>query len=87
MVGKYTYISTATTTIVKPGPSILMGILITETAAGAITVYDNASAASGDVIALFKASIAEGYYEIDTACRNGIVIVTAAASKLTVVYR
>lgn len=36
-----TYIATATTTTVATGRGVLHAINITETAAGAITVYDN----------------------------------------------
>lgn len=80
-----TYISSATTTVVKSGAGMLHSIVVTETAAGAITVYDN-TAASGTVKAVLKASIAEGAYVFDIAFATGLTIVTAAASKLTVSY-
>lgn len=80
------YISTATTTTVKTGAGVLHSIAITETAAGAITIYDN-TAGSGTTIAVFKASIAEGSYMLNIAFTTGLTIVTAGASKLTVSYR
>lgn len=80
-----TYISTATTTTVKSGKGNLAKIVITETAAGAITVYDNTTA-TGTVIAAFKASVAEGTYEFTCRFLVGLTIVTAGASKLTVVW-
>lgn len=79
------YISTATTTTCKSGSGRLKRITIGETAAGAITVYDN-TAGSGTVIAVLKASIAEGTYEFDVNFTTGLTVVTAGASKLTVVY-
>lgn len=79
------YISTATTTTIKSDTGRLHTITISETAAGAITVYDN-DEASGTVIALFKASVAEQTFTLDVKFTNGLTVVTAAASKLTVSY-
>jgi bifunctional ADP-heptose synthase (sugar kinase/adenylyltransferase) len=81
-----TYISTATTTTVKTGVGLLHSIVLGETAAGAITIYDN-TAASGTVIGVLKASIVEGTYIFNTSFSVGLTIVTAGASKLTVNYR
>lgn len=79
------YISSATTTVVKSGAGVLGKITLTETAAGTITIYDN-TAGSGTVIAVLKAAIAEGTYVFDRGFTNGLTIVTAAASKLSVSY-
>lgn len=80
------YISTATTTQVKTGLGKLFKIIITETAAGTITVYDETSGTS-DIIAVFKASIAEQEFDFGGVnFTNGLKIITAGASKLTVVY-
>lgn len=80
-----TYISTATTTTVKSGRGTLKRIVLGETAAGAITVYDN-TAGSGTVVAVLKASIAEGEFNFDCRFLTGLTIVTAGASKLTVIW-
>lgn len=80
-----TYIATATTTTVKSGAGTLHAVIVGETAAGAITIYDN-TAASGTIIGVLKASIAEGDYLFDADFSVGLTIVTAAASKLTVTY-
>lgn len=79
------YIATATTTTVKSGSGHLHSIVLGETAAGAITVYDN-TAGSGTIITAFKASVVEGTYLFDCQFSTGLTIVTAAASKLTVTY-
>jgi hypothetical protein len=84
-LGDYEYIATATTTVVKSTAGKLFRITLGETAAGAITIYDN-TAASGTVIAVLKASIAEQTFEFGLPFRTGLTVVTAAASKLTVVY-
>lgn len=75
------YISTITTTAVKAATGVLRRIVLTETAAGTITVNDNDGA-----VAVLKASIVEGTYDFDVECKGKIEVVTAAASKLTVVY-
>lgn len=82
---KYTYISTATTTNVHVGPISLVRIVLTETASGAITIYDEAAGGTTTVVGVIKASAAEGVYEFGVACAKGLQIVTAGASKLTVV--
>lgn len=79
------YISTATTTTVKSGRGTLGRIILGETAAGAITIYDN-TAASGTVIAVLKASAVEGEYDFFCRFQTGLTIVTAGASKLTVTF-
>ena len=80
-----TYISTATTTTVSSGPCVLHSIVLGETAAGAITIYDN-TAGSGTIIGVLKASIVEGTYTFNRQCTTGLTLVTAGASKLTVNY-
>ena len=82
--GTATYISTATTTLIATGRGVLKRIVLGETAAGAITVYDNITA-TGTVLAVLKASITEGTYEIGASFSVGCTIVTAGASKLTAI--
>jgi len=83
--GLGSYIATATTTVVKTGAGVLHTIVVGETAAGTITVYDN-TAASGTIIAVLKASIVENTYTFDRAFSTGLTIVTGAASKIHVSY-
>lgn len=78
-----TYIATATTTVVKTGSGVLGRIVVGETAAGAITIYDN-TVGSGTIIGVLKASIAEGTYHFECEFTNGCTVVTAGASKITV---
>lgn len=83
--GSNAYISSATTTTVKSGSGYLRSITVGETAAGAITIYDN-TAGSGTVIGVLKASIAERTYYFESSFATGLTIVTAAASKISVCY-
>jgi len=80
-----TYIATATTTTCVTGAGVLHTIVVGETAAGAITVYDN-TAGSGTIIAVLKASIAEQTFTFDRKFTTGLTVVTAAASKITVTH-
>lgn len=83
---KSAYISTATTTQVKTGAGVLHAIVIGETAAGAISIIDNTTGTTVN-LGLLKASIAEGTYTFDVAFSAGLRIITAGASKITVIYR
>ena len=80
------YISTATTTQVKTGAGVLKAIVIGETAAGAISIIDNTSGSTVNLGAL-KSSIAEGTYEFNCQFATGLRIITAATSKISVIYR
>lgn len=80
-----TYISTATTTQVKTGPGILHAIVLGETSAGAITIIDNTSGSTAN-IGVLKASIVEGTYAFNCNFSAGLRIITAGASKLTVIW-
>ena len=77
-----TYISSATTTIPFTGKGILHNIVIGTTAAGTITIKDGTT-----TIQVLKSSIAEGTYWFDVAIADGLSIVTAAASKITVTWQ
>jgi len=83
--GKYTYINTATTTQVKIGRGTLKQIIVNATAAGSIGLIDNTTGTTVN-IGLLKASIVEGSYGFNLEFINGLRIVTAGASDITVVY-
>lgn len=79
------YISTTTTTTVKTGTGRLHSIVLGESAAGSITVYDN-TAGSGTIIGVLKSSIVEATYLFDVKFTTGLTIVTAANTRLTVSF-
>ena len=83
---KYYYIATNNTYQVYTGSCVLVAIVVNTTAAGTIKVIDNTSGTTANVATL-KASVAEGRYDYGVSMANGIRIVTAAASDITVIYR
>jgi len=84
MAGKATYISTDTTTTVSTVPCNMIRVVVGQTAAGAIKFFDDGSGTATQVGEL-KSSITEGQYDFDISLKNGLTVVTAAASKITVV--
>jgi hypothetical protein len=82
---KYRYIDSATTTQIYSGQGQLVRIVVGETAAGAISIIDNTSGSTVNIGTL-KASIAEGTYDFGVQFATGLRIITAATSKITVVY-
>ena len=81
-MNKYKYIDSATTTTIGTQPSgVLHSVIIGETSAGSITISD-----SKGTIAVLKASIGEGFYIFDVAYTGGLTVVTAGASKCTVMW-
>lgn len=86
-----TYIAAAATTAITGVTSIpvtckLIRIVVGETAAGAIRVYDDVSGGATTQKAELKASIAEGTYEYGITMAKGIQVVSLAGSKFTVVW-
>jgi hypothetical protein len=79
-----TYISTATTTVVRSTPGVLFSITVTGGTAGTIIVYDNATAASGTILASFGSTNAIQTYIFDVTAEKGVTVITSAATQLTV---
>ena len=83
----YNHINGDATTIVSSVPAKLAKITINTTSGGAITVYDDASAATGGrEIAIFPTSAGVGTYEYNIETKRGIVIVTAGAGDITISF-
>lgn len=81
---KYTHIATNTTTQVATGTGTLRSITINTTAAGAITVYDETGSGTTNVIAILPSNAVVGTYLYDISFAEGLKIVTAASSDITV---
>lgn len=76
------HISTGTTTTVFSGPGQLGYITINTTAAGAVTIKDGTS-----TVAVLPSNAVVGTYWYKGTIANGLSIVTAAASDITVGYK
>lgn len=75
----YRRINTATTTVVLARRGTLSGVLIGKksTGTGTMTLYDNASTATGTIIAVIDTDNAPvGYIPVQCDVSNGIVAVT-----------
>jgi len=81
-----TYISTATTTVVKTGAGLLHTITVTGGTAGTIVVYDN-TAASGTILASFASTNALATYTFNVSFSVGLTVVTSAATLVTISAR
>jgi hypothetical protein len=77
----------ATSTVIKGGgPGILSQVIVTATGTGTATFYDNASAASGNVIFVVPASAAVGtIYQVRMPVQNGIFCVSATSGPVLAV--
>lgn len=86
----YTHITTNATTVVDARPGLLATICVNTKGASAnvLTVYDNASAASGTVIAVLDTT-SLGCYKYDVITKNGLTILTATgtAADVTIGWR
>lgn len=78
MNDKLGYVNVAnTTTVIKPSPAGLFAVICT--VAGNITIYDNASAASGTILFAKTGATAGDIYHFGgngVSANNGIVAVT-----------
>jgi len=82
-------VTTAATTVVKASAGVLERICVNTVGAGStITLYDNASAASGTKIGTLTSAI-QGSLTYNVAFSNGLVAVTASGTPadITFVYR
>ena len=82
---QYHYIDDASTHQIFTGRGMLHAIVITEAAAGTIKIIDNTTGNTANVATL-KASLAEGTYKFDCSISKGLRIITAAATKITVIW-
>ena len=78
---------TTTAGVVKPRPGRLAKIVVTAAVTGSITIYDNPSAASGNVIYVSPAAPTLGtILVIDVPARTGMWCVPGTAGGFNVVY-
>ena len=83
----YKNVTTSTTTVVKADQGRLHAIVVNNKGSTAtVTMYDNASAASGTKIGTMSLT-AEATFIYDVAFAKGLTIVTTGAPDLTVSFR
>lgn len=90
-MSSYVHITTNTTTVVSAVPVSLNAVIVNSKGAtsNTVTLYDHASAASGNVIAVIDTTSVPGdtnYYKLKTT--KGLVAVTAngTAADITIVW-
>ena len=66
--------------VVKAQPGRLCNVVVTATGSGTLTIYDNASAASGTVLFALAASAALGNYTVSLPADNGITVASPSSS-------
>jgi|HubBroStandDraft_6_1064221.scaffolds.fasta_scaffold1123687_2 hypothetical protein len=76
------------TAVVKPSAGRLLKVIVTTVlGAGAVTIYDNASAASGTVLMVIPSTTAAGtIYDINLPAVNGIYASFASTGGVTFGY-
>lgn len=74
--------------VVKAGAGVLCKILVTDSRAAAVTLYDHATQATGTVLFVVPGSAANGtIYDVQVPVANGIVAsASATRSALTISY-
>ena len=83
-MNKSTYISTAATTIVRSKPGKLHTVTVQGGTTGTIIGYDSLALAAGNIVFSFDSTNALQTYTFDVDLNLGLVVVTAAATKLTI---
>jgi hypothetical protein len=76
----YPLAAAAGTVTIKAQPGRVCSITVTTTGSGLLVIYDNASAASGTILAALPASPALGRYPVDMPALNGITVSSPASS-------
>lgn len=82
----YKNITTATTTQVYTGQCTLVSITVNTTSAGTIKIIDGTSGTTANV-ATIAASVLPQTFVYNITMTNGIRIVTAGASDITVMFK
>lgn len=81
-------VSAAGTFVVKAAPGRLLKVVVTTSAAGVVTIYDNAlGQASGTVLLAIPTTPGAVIYDVNLPAANGITVVAAATpSSVTIGY-
>lgn len=81
-----TPITAAGTVTVKSAPGRLLKVVVTASATGTLTFYDNSSTGSGTILLVVPASPTVGtVYDVNLPAVNGVTVVAAATPSSVVV--
>jgi len=83
---QFAYINSATTTQVQTGQGVLHAIQVNGGTLGAITVIDGTSGSTGNIAVITPPASSTDTYLYDLRYINGLRIVTAAATDITVTW-
>jgi len=82
-----TYVPFTTSNVaVKAKPGRIAKIVVTVAVTGSLTIYDNPSAASGQILYVSAATPGVGIIPIDIPARSGIFLVPGSAGAGIIVY-
>lgn len=85
----YAVVTQAAAAQVKTGPAGLFGIVVTASTSGTVTVYDNASSATGTVL-FTKSSLAVGdvihFGGNGIAAKSGLHVVVGGTGTINILY-
>ena len=81
-------ITSATTTVVHTGPTVLKSLIVNDVTAGAIRIYDDVACVNESLIATLgvKGSPPVGDIPYGIRCGTGLTVVTEADPDLTVTF-
>jgi hypothetical protein len=77
---------TTTNVVIKPKPGRLAKIVVTVAVTGTLTIYDNPSAAAGNVLYVSAATPGVGVIPLDIPARTGMFLVPGSAGAGIVVF-
>lgn len=83
----FTNLSDTVSQVIKGSAGMLHSIVINTSAAGTVTIYDNATEGVGTKIATLKSGLTENTYIYDIKFSNGLYVIPAAAVNITYIYR
>jgi hypothetical protein len=84
--GRPLNITTATTTVVKGGVGVCVAVILNETNAGAITIYDNTAGSGTKIATIAAGALAGTTFPYLCQFSTGLTVVTAGADDITVTF-
>lgn len=80
---RWASVSTATTTLIKSGPTYLHTMVITGGTAGTIQLFDSLTGTGGAIVANYSSTNTPNTYTFDVGLTSGCTVVTGGATNIT----